>query len=71
MTFIESTLVGVLSNLDEVSDASKVALHSSFLRMMRRENFAAAARYAVASEANVKSRLNVAIEEFRLSRDDR
>jgi hypothetical protein len=69
MTFIESTLVGVLSNPDEVSD--KVALPSSFSRMMRGDSFAAAARYAVASEANVKSRLSVAIEEFRLSRDDR
>ncbi|MBT9387051.1 DUF262 domain-containing protein [Pseudooceanicola sp. CBS1P-1] len=66
MTFIEATLVGVLSNLNSPLEASKETLHGNFLRMMRRDNFAEAARYAVASEANVKSRLAVAIEEFKM-----
>lgn len=62
MTFIEATLVGILSNLDSLPN-DKI-LFENFIRMMRRDNFAQAARYAVASEANVKSRLAVAIEEF-------
>jgi len=66
MTFIEATLVGVLSNLNSSLEVSKETLHGNFLRMMRRDNFAEAARYAVASEANVKSRLYVAIEEFKI-----
>lgn len=65
MTFIEATLVGLLSNLDSSLEATKEILHGNFLSMMRRDNFAEAARYAVASEANVKSRLAVAIEEFK------
>lgn len=65
MTFIEATLVGVLSNLNSSLDSSKEILHANFISMMRRDNFAEAARYAVASEANVKSRLAVAIEEFK------
>jgi len=67
MTFIEATLVGVLSNLSSSLEASKEVLHGNFLSMMRRDNFAEAARYAVASEANVKSRLAVAIEEFKIN----
>jgi len=65
MTFIEATLVGVLSNLNSSLETSKEVLHGKFLKMMRRDNFSEAARYAVASEANVKSRLLVAIDEFK------
>jgi hypothetical protein len=65
MTFIEATLVGVLANLNFQPEVSRQVLHENFVNMMRRKNFAEAARYAVASEANVKSRLLVAIEEFR------
>lgn len=67
MTFIEATLVGILSNLSMSVESNKELLHGNFLNMMRRENFAEAARYAVASEGNVKSRLAVAIEEFKIN----
>lgn len=64
MTFIEATLVGILSNLNRVSDASKEDLESMFINMMREPSFSEAARYAIASEGNVKTRLETAINVF-------
>lgn len=64
LTFIEATLVGILRNLEHVSDLPKSVLAEKFSLLMKEENFSDAAKYAIASEANVKARMKVASEVF-------
>jgi hypothetical protein len=64
MTFIEATLVGIFCNLDASLRKDRDALSASFGQMMSDPAFFESAKYAIASEKNVKSRLGVAIKVF-------
>lgn len=64
MTFIEATLVGILYNLDFAKDLTKDQLKERFQMMMSEPTFSEAAKYAIASETNVKKRMRTAMMVF-------
>jgi len=64
MTFIEAMLVGILRNLTNSEDKSAEILQGCFAQMLSEPSFAEAAKYAIASEANVKQRMVAAIHVF-------
>lgn len=64
MTFIEATLVGILRNLETAKQLTKDDLKKRFEMMMSEPTFAEAAKYAIASESNVKRRMETAVEIF-------
>ncbi len=64
LTFIEAMLVGILRNLDTLGQRTDVDLTKTFETMLEAPQFAEAARYAIASEKNVKARLSTATAVF-------
>lgn len=64
LTFIEAMLVAILNNIDTIRDSNYNNLSMTFLKMLDAPQFADAARYAIASEKNVKTRLQTASEIF-------
>ena len=64
LTFIEAALVGVLRHLPELKDKPAAHLQRQFDEMLSRLEEAEVARYAIASERNVKQRMDIAIEAF-------
>jgi hypothetical protein len=64
MTFIEAALVGILRNLDLASNTESSNLRNGFLRLMDEPLFESAAKYAISSEQNVKTRMIAASKIF-------
>jgi hypothetical protein len=64
MTFIEATLVGILRNLNGIVQFSAQNLRERFQQLMTEPSFENAAKYAIASEANVKTRMIAASKAF-------
>ncbi|MGR3823707.1 MAG: DUF262 domain-containing protein [Salipiger marinus] len=64
ITIVEAVLVGILSNLDTAKHHSKEMITNNFSQMLSDTAFKNSARYAIASEANVKARLNVSKSKF-------
>lgn len=62
LTVVESVLVGIIPNLSKLTDSSQ--LQAALARMLEAPEFLNAARYAISTEANVKSRMKVALTEF-------
>lgn len=64
ITIVEAVLVGILSNLDTAKHRSPETIADNFSQMLSDAAFKDAARYAIASEANVKARLAVSNAKF-------
>jgi Protein of unknown function DUF262 len=64
LTFIEALLVGIMTNLPKLSDATDEKITNAFTDTLRRPSFRDAARYAITSEKNVKIRMESAISAF-------
>jgi hypothetical protein len=64
LTLIEALLVGLLRNIHAHKNSKSFDLYTSFATMIRDPLFAEAARYAIASESNVKTRLKAAAKAF-------
>lgn len=64
ITIVEAVLVGIFSNLDTTRHASQKTITDYFVQMLSDAAFTDAARYAIASEANVKARLSVSKTKF-------
>jgi hypothetical protein len=64
LTLIEALLVGLLRNLDAHQSSDSTSLNEAFSKMVMDPLFSNAARYAIASETNVKTRLRAASSAF-------
>jgi uncharacterized protein with ParB-like and HNH nuclease domain len=64
LTLIEALMVGLLRNLSTQASRSAIDLNTSFAKMIHDPLFSEAARYAIASEGNVKTRLSAAASAF-------
>ncbi len=61
MTFIEALLAGIVSNIEKIDLDDDTFISEALPKMLENSTFADAARYAIASESNVKNRMSVAI----------
>lgn len=59
LTYIEATLVGILNNIESVNEASDDELRLAFNSMIDKLIEADLARYAIASETNVRARMMI------------